>query len=189
LEAPTNQITWAGQSQPPIILSTINPVLIPSSPPALTIVSIGGYAVPANAGADPRVIDLLLPRQLPDPISVVVQASGVPVGTTVNLTVNPSAGVTSTPVVLTGTPESSSATLSISGVPRTGLSYLFVYTTFDVPQGAGAGNPPGPDHVASVHLEAAPGSTTQMTLLRDDGSTVDPSRLPAAFLERVGYRR
>ena len=189
VETPTDKFIWGGYSQPPIIPSTINPVLIPTSPPMLTIVSIGGYAVPAYSGVDPRVIDLLLPRQLADPLSVVVHASGVPVGTTVSLTVNPSTGVTSTPVALTGTLESSSATLSISGVSRSGLSYIFVYTTFDVAQGAGSGNPPGPDHVASVHLEAAPGGATQMTLLRDDGSAVDASRLPAAFLERVGYRR
>ena len=46
LEAPLNALIYTGSGTPPV-LSTINPAIVPSNPPLLTIVSIAGSPVPS----------------------------------------------------------------------------------------------------------------------------------------------
>jgi hypothetical protein len=185
LEAATDALSFTGSASPSAVLSTINPAILLATIPSLAIVSIGGYPVPSHAGQRFDTVDLLLPLQLPDPIDVVVSASNIPVGAQVNITFGTSNGGTVIPGTLTGTIGSSSATVQISGLNRAQLAYLYVSTTFDVPQNiAMLGPPSGPDHVAAVRATAAPGAATQYAFLRTDGSSIDSSRLPPAFLKQ-----
>jgi hypothetical protein len=133
MEAPTGSDSYTGSGTPPVI-ATINPDIVPTKPPSLQIVSVGGYTVPPNSGSSFTTIDLLLPNQLQDPIAVVVKATNVPVGSPVTINFNNSPSATFPPVNLSGTKASSTATLLVSGLNRTGVVYLFVSTTFNASQ-------------------------------------------------------
>lgn len=188
LEAPIDALSFTGYSTPPALISTVNPVLFATATPVFTIVSVGGFAVPAYAGNRKDAADIVLPSQLSDPINVVVQASNIPPGTPVDLIVGVGNGTT-TPGVLAGSFQSSSATATVSGLTRANgsLTYLYVQAVFSVSQGtggSGSANPPGPDQVAQVRVTAAPGVRPTYAFLRVNGTEIATTRLSQAFLEQ-----
>lgn len=189
VEAPIGALAFTGVSDPSAVLSPINPTVIPTSTTAgLTISSIGGFPVFSDAGVRPGTVDVVLPRGLSDPIPVVVQGRNIPVGTEVNLNPSGSSGATYSPGTLTGSFELSSATLQVSGLDRNSETHLFVFATFEVPQTAARLNPSGPDQVARVRIQAAPGQPSTMAFLRRDGSVIDPKKIPAALLKSLSYQ-
>ena len=100
------QIDFRGSAGPSATLSPINPTIVSSASPRLTIVSVGGYSVPSYSGSRFDTVDLLLPNQLTDPINVVVQAVDIPSGTQVQVGFpNGGATATSTTCILTGGPR------------------------------------------------------------------------------------
>jgi hypothetical protein len=183
IEAQPGQLLYTGSSTPSAVLSAINPSIIPTSTTAaLTIASIGGFPISSDAGVRPGTVDVVLPRGLSDPISVAVQGRKVPIGTQVNLNLSGSSGVTYTPGTLAGSIDLSTATLLVSGLNRSAETHLFVFVTFDVPQSAALLNPAGPNQVAKVQVQAAPGQPSTMAFLRRDGSEIDPTKIPKRFL-------
>ena len=130
LEAPLGQVSYTGLGTPPVI-STVNPVITPTRPPSITIVSIGGYPVPSYSGSSFSTIDLLLPTQLQDPIPVVIQGTNVPVGSPVAINFSGSPSATSTTANLAGTNATSTATVYVSSLNRSTVTFLFVSATFD----------------------------------------------------------
>jgi hypothetical protein len=187
LEAPSGALTFTGTASPPAGLFPINPTVVPSALPVLTFVSIGGFSVPSYAGQRFDTYDMLLPNQLTDPISVVVQANNIPVGTQVTVGfVNGSPNGTSTPGTLAGTFESSTATATISNLNRTAVTYLLATATFDPPMGATKFNPKGPNHVAKIRVVASPGGKPKFVFLRSNGTQVNQARVPKRFLEQLG---
>lgn len=188
LEAPSGSLTFTGSSNPPAGLFPINPTIVPTAAPSLTIVSIAGYPVPSYAGSRFDTYDLLLPNQLTDPINVVVRGNNIPVGTKVNIGfVNGSPQATSTPGTLSGTLASSSATLTIAGLNRTAVTYLLASATFNPPANLAAYNPKGPDQVAKVRVEAAPGVRPKFVFLRGNGTVIELARIPNEFLKQFGH--
>jgi len=177
LEAPLNALTYAGSGTAPV-RSTVNPLIVPSNPPVLNIISIGGYPVPSYSGSSFLTIDVLLPTQLQDPIPVVVQATNVPVGSPVSIAFSGSSGATSTTANLAGTNASSTATVYVSGVSRGGVSYLFVSTTFSASLISSNLNKANPSGISKIELAAAPGQKTKYRFLRDDGSEIGVARVP-----------
>ncbi len=175
-------LAFTGGSSPAAVLSNINPTIVSSAPPTLSILSVGGYPVPSYSGQRFDTVDLILPSQLPDPIHVVVTANNIPVGTQVGISFGTGNVGAVVPGTLSGSLESSTTTVQVSGLNRTALAYLFVSATFSVPQSAANANPAGADHVAQVRVEAAPGGAPKFVFLRADGSVVDVRLLPAAFL-------
>src|SRR5204863_4365125 len=142
LEAQVGQLLYTGSSTPAAVLSTVNPAIIPTSTTAsLTVASIGGFPVSSDAGVRPGTVDVVLPRGLTDPISVVVQGRNIPIGTAVNLNLSGSSGVTYTPGTLAGSLGLTTATLLVSGLNRSTETHLFVFATFDVPLSAALFNP------------------------------------------------
>jgi hypothetical protein len=187
LEAPDSSLVFTGSANPAAVLSPINPVIVSNTPPSLTIVSIGGYSVPSYSGSRFDTVDLLLPNQLTDPINIVVRGNNIPLGTQVEVrAVNGSGSATYTPGTLSGTLESSTATATASGLNRTGVTYLLATATFDPPQGAAVFNPKGPDQVAKVRVEAAPGAKPKYVFLRGNGTVIDVAKLPQTFLQQFG---
>lgn len=119
---PTGSITFA---QP-------NPVTVPNAP-TLRIVSIAGVAAPAaTLGSFSGVPDIVLPASQANPVSVVIEATNVPVGTVIQVTLIPSSGTRTTVQSgpLSGTQAASSATASVS--LGTGMSVLTAAATIDV---------------------------------------------------------
>jgi len=184
IEAQPGQLLYTGTATPPAVLSTINPEVVPTSTTAsLTITSIGGFPVFTDAGVRPGTVDVVLPRALTDPIAVAVQARNIPLGTEVNLNVTGSSGTTYTPETLAGAFELSTATLQVSGLDRSAETHLFVFATFDVPEGAGPFNPDGPDQVAQLRIQTTPGRPSTMAFLRRDGSEIDSRKVPPALIQ------
>ena len=172
LEAPLGSNNYSGGGTPPII-STINPILVPTNPPSLTIVSVGGYPVPSYSGSSFNTIDLMLPTQLQDPIPVVVQATNVPVGSPVSVAFSGSASATSTTANLSGTASSSSATVYVSGLTRSAVSYLFVSASFNASQVA-QNIGPASNRVSTIKVASGIGQKSTYRFLRRDGTEVDP---------------
>jgi hypothetical protein len=186
VEAPLEALNFTGGSIPAAVRSTINPAIVSSAPPNLTIVSVGGFPVPSYSGTRFDTVDLLLPNQLPDPISVVVQASNIPVSTPVKITFGTSTGASSTTGTLAGTLASSTATLSVSGLSRTAVTYLFVSTTFSVPSSAAIFNQEGPDRVADIRMNAELGAKPTLAFLRSDGTQIELGNVPETLRRYFG---
>lgn len=179
LEAPTAAMTYTGSGTPPVV-ATINPTIVPTNAPTLTIVSIGGYPVPSYSGGTSASIDLLLPTQLQDPIPVIIQGSNVPVGSPVTISFSGSTGATSTTANLAGTTASSTATVSISGISRNlgNVTYLFASATFNANLLGENLKPNLPSELRKIELAAAPGKKTTYRFLREDGSEINVGKLP-----------
>jgi hypothetical protein len=86
----------------------------------LTVTSLGGVPVSASPSGQVATPDAILSAQQNNPISVVVR-SNIPLNTQITLTVKPASGpaVSATGLNNTGTPSSSTATISIT-MPRGG---------------------------------------------------------------------
>jgi hypothetical protein len=187
IEAPDGQRNLTGTAQPAAVLSTINPIVLSSAAPLLTIASIGGFAVPSYAGSRFDTVDLLLPNQLSDPISIGVTANNIPVGTQVEVRpVKNSSNATFTPATLAGTFQNSTGTATITGLDRTAVTYLLATAVFDPPVSAAIFNPKGLNHVASVRVESVIGSKPTLIFLRGDGTQIEHTNLSRKFLEQFG---
>lgn len=189
-EAPAGSMSFSGSSSPAPILSTINPTIVATVAPDLRIVSVGGFLVPDSAGTRKDAADLVLPKQLSDPINVLVEASNIPVGSPVTVSFGTANQGTAPTVPLAGTLASSTATIGVSGLNRDKLAYLYVQVLFAPASGSGAaGSASG--EVAQVRITSAPGGTPQFAFLRRDGSVVPAHRLPPelrAWISRPSSR-
>jgi hypothetical protein len=184
-----NSINYTGASRPAAVLAPINPAIFPgSAAPTLSFISIGGVAINPGVGDQPGGVNVVLPHSLPDPVAVAVQATNIPVGTQVLLNTSGASGVSFSGGTLAGTLAQSTATLQVAGLTRTPNvpTTLFVFATFDVPPAAPAPNPPGPNQVARVRLQAAPGHATTMSFLRRDGTEIDRAQVPQSLLAYYG---
>jgi hypothetical protein len=97
--------------------------------PTLAISSVAGVAAPAVPTGN---ADINLPADTPNPVTIVLNTSGVPVGNTVKLTVTPAYGapIVVTSPALTGT--TASATTSVSVTLPSGPSVLSATTTYTI---------------------------------------------------------
>lgn len=183
----TDNLIFSGTSTPLATHAAINPIVVSSASPRLTISSVGGFSVPSNSGSRFDLLDLLLPTQLPDPVSVVVGAQNIPTGAQVQVGfVSGSPNATSSPCNLTGTFGSSSCTATISNLNRTGGTYLLATAIFDPPASLARFNQEGPNRVARVKLESVLGSTPKYVFLRSDDSLIDIKTLSKEFLMNFG---
>lgn len=186
LEAPAANRNITGTTQPAAVISEINPTIIASSLPRLSLTSVGGFAVPLYSGSRFDLVDILLPIQLTDPISVGVSAENVPVGTQVSVGFASSSGGTSVPCNLAGSFSSSSCTATISGLNRTAVTYLLATATFSPSGSLAQYNPMGPNHVAKIKLETAIAAKPKYSFIRSNGSVIDPKDISPAFLKEFG---
>ena len=187
LEAPSGGVIYSGSGTAPVV-APINPVIVPANPPSIAITSIGGYQAPSVTSASLRTVDLLLPTQLQDPITVIVQGSNVPAGSQVSLMFSGSAATASpATATLVGTTASSSATFSVSGLNRGAITVLFAVVTFN-PTLLGANlRQSGPDAVEKIELAAALGRPIQYRFLRKNGSEVSVTKLSPELKRIFGY--
>lgn len=187
LEAPAGSLSFIGTANPlPIISTTINPqIMIGSTTPSLAITSIGGFPVGYTAGR-PDVVDLILPNQLADPINVVVQAHNIPVGTTVNLNISGPSSGSVTPGTLSGTTASSSASIAVSGLSRTGATFIIAIADFSLPASLAQANRTGPNQIAKVRVIAKPYADSKLVFMRSDGTEIDLPSVPKTIQQQFG---
>jgi hypothetical protein len=170
----------------PILSTTINPQIVSdNATPSLSITSVGGFPVSYSAGR-PDMVDLMLPNQLADPLNVVVQANNIPVGTQVKLNVSGPSSGSFTPGTLSGTHGSSSTTIAVSGLSRTGATYMIAFADFTLAGNAANFNKKGPDKIAKVRIIAKAGAESRFVFLRQNGTEIELAKVPSRIREEFG---
>ncbi len=119
---------FAGTSVPAFTVGLPYNVPLPTNPPTIRVVSIAGIPVPTNPTGTFTVPDVVMNQ--PGPVTVSIQASNVPLGTTATLYIyslsDPDISVSST--ALSGTLALSTATASLTFYP--GYARGFVRATW-----------------------------------------------------------
>lgn len=136
--------------------------------PTLSITSVAGTNAPASPTGN---ADITLPTTTVNPVTVVFQTTGVPVGNNVKLTVTPAYGATVTAVspAITGTTTLGNASVPVS-LPS-GPSTLLAQTTYTITVAMGqalsmfAQN----EQVERVEIKAVPGKANQYFLVTVSG--------------------
>lgn len=147
--------------------------------PTLRIVSVAGVAAPAEPTGS---ADIVLPSDTPNPVTVVFETTGVPVGNTVKLTVTPAYGDRTSVVspALTGTTDQASASVSVD-LPE-GPSVLSAQTTYTIVASLGDAfsRYAQGERVEKIRLTANTAGESTITLITVSGKEfVLPGRLPA----------
>jgi len=169
---------YSGGVTPSVAMTAAPSAVFVANLPTIRIVTIGGSAVPANPVGES---DVVLPSSISNPVTVEFAATGVPLGSVVDLTVAPSTGVSISVSSngLAGSVADSTATASVN-LPQ-GPSVLYASVSF-----AAAGTPlvmfsPFTDgeKVARVELRSTLGSgSSSMRLTTESGRIID---VPAAL--------
>jgi hypothetical protein len=113
-----NYSGFTGATSPANIASLSFPhPIIPPNSPALRIASVGGVSAPASPnGSLQSVPDVIVPSSLPNPVTVALEGANIPVGTVIQVTLQPSNGTRTTvqSAPLAGTTAASTASASIN---------------------------------------------------------------------------
>jgi len=110
-----------------------NPVTLPNLP-ILNILSIGGVAAPATPkGSFYQQPDIVVPTSMSNPVTVNLQASNLPVGTVLQVTLTKESGERTTvnSTALAGTQASSTATASVL-LPTSGVAVISASVTLNL---------------------------------------------------------
>jgi hypothetical protein len=176
LEAET--ITRTAASNPVAATALPGNVFVAGAP-GLRIASVAGVAAPATPTG---TADVTLPATTANPVTVVFEANGVPLGNTVQLTVTPAFGprTTATSPALSGTTSAATASVSVS-LPS-GPSVLSAQTTFTVVAAVGdlLRNFAGNERVERVTLLATLGGPSKAKLTTVSGREYE---VPAEVLQ------
>ena len=180
-----NQISYGNSNNvPQPTLDVPGPLFLPGAP-ALKFVSVGGVAAPAAPSGN---MDVTLPSTTANPITVVFETSGVPVGSTISLRVIPSyaAVITAQSGPTTGTTTSATASASVT-IP-TGHNVFQATVSYTVVASVGdelsrfARN----EQVERVTLAATFGGQTTAKLITVSGKEYD---VPAEVLRLAAAAR
>ncbi len=172
IEALTNTATanFAG-----IVPSVDRPVavVLPNAP-SLTITSVAGVAAPTSPTGSFVNPDIVIPASTPNPMTIGLAASNIPLGTAVTVTVKPLNGTassaTSTP--LAGTLAASTATGSVT-IPTNQPSVISASATFTLAALPGAGPLVAQgEEVELVRVVATLGGPLQIAYITKSGREV-----------------
>jgi hypothetical protein len=146
-------------------------VTLPSTP-ALSIVSVGGFAAPASPTGSFATPDIVLPAGTPSPVTANVSAANVPPGSAVTITVKGlSGGDSSSSAVLSGTLGSSSASVSVT-IPTNEPFVLSASTSFPLASLGGGPVFVEGEEVERVRVTATVGGSTQIAYITRSGREV-----------------
>ena len=122
----TGQVTPVGVAYS----STPQPLFI-ATMPGIRVATVAGISVATNPNG---VNDVILPSSITNPVTIEFEATNVPIGSTVQLLITPNVGasVTTTSTALSGTFESSTATVDVD-LPQ-GSSTLLASVAFATSQ-------------------------------------------------------
>ncbi|MFN0119274.1 MAG: hypothetical protein ACKV2V_02110 [Blastocatellia bacterium] len=153
---------------------TFNPVTVPNAP-QLRIASVGGVNAPAApVGSFAAAPDITVPTSTANPVTVALQASNIPVGTVVSVTLTQENGDRSntSSTALTGTAQSSTATASVT-LPSTGISVITATATIDgLLAFGGAPQFINGERIARVEIGASFGGESRLTFITTSGKRV-----------------
>jgi len=171
LEADT--FSFGGTVSPNVFSTSAPLALFPSNLPSIRISNIGGSAVPAIPTGEN---DVILPSSIINPVTVEFAATNVPLGSTIELTVSPATGpsTTVTSAGLSGTVEDS--TDSVQATLPQGASVLLASVSFAVTNQTASLYAPftNGEMVARVELRSTMGSgSSSIRLTTKSGRIID----------------
>lgn len=142
--------------------------------PALQIASVGGIAPPATPTGSFDTPDVILPAATTNPVTVSITASQIPLGTTVDVTLIPFNGpsTTVTSAGLSGTEASSTTSVDVT-VPTDQPAVLSATATFTVL--ASAGHRPimvAGERVTAIRVAATYGGSSTVKYITASGKEV-----------------
>jgi hypothetical protein len=147
--------------------------------PSLVISSVGGVAVPAIPKGDTRTPDIQLPSNTQNPVSIVVAAANVPIGTTVTVKASSTIGstVNSASASLSGTDASSTtATVSLNLPAGSFPSLITVSTTYTAVASNGAPIYAEGERVDKIRVDTAMGGSSTLTYITASGREIPVKR-------------
>jgi hypothetical protein len=167
---------FSGSVTPNIVATSAPLPVFASNLPSIRITSVGGSSVPVNPIGEN---DVILPSSIVNPVTVLFAATDVPLGSTVELTISPVSGSSSTVVSpgLSGTVASSID--SVQATLPQGASILLASVSFAVTAQTGALYAPFTDGemVARVEIRSTMGGgSASIWLTTESGRVVE---LPA----------
>lgn len=174
-------ITRTASTNPGYAFAAPGTVFVPGLP-TLKITDVAGAPVPASPTGN---ADVSLPADIANPVTVGLAATGIPLGTTITLTVKPSRGQVSTTnsTALAGAVESSTATASVTLPP--GPSVLSATTSYTLTAAAGDALSmfAKGERVEKVELLAGINGTSTVTLVSVSGKRYTlPSPLVPSYI-------
>jgi len=164
---------FTGTAIPSTVVSSLPQSVFASNLPTIRITTVGGTAVPASPTGEN---DVILPTSIINPVTVEFAATGVPLGSTIELTVTPVTGAatTSTSTGLAGTEASSTA--SASATLPNGASVLLASVSFAVTTTTASLFTPftNGEMVARVELRSSlGGGPSRMILTMQSGNIIE----------------
>ncbi len=164
---------FSGSVTPNVATTSAPLPVFASNLPSIRITSVGGASVPANPIGEN---DVILPSSIVNPVTVAFAATDVPLGSTVELTISPISGSSTTVVSagLSGTPASS--TDSVQATLPLGASVLLASVSFAVTSQTASLYEPftNGEMVARVELRSTMGSgSSSIRLTTKSGRIID----------------
>jgi hypothetical protein len=168
-------------TSPGFTLGAPGAVFVPGLP-TLKITDIAGVAVPTSPTGN---ADVSLPADITNPVTVNLAASGIPLGTTITLTVTPArtAPGTATSTALAGTVENATASASVNLPP--GPSVLSATTSYTVTAAVGDALSmfAQGERVEKIELAAGINTPSMVTLITVSGKRFTmPSAVAANYI-------
>lgn len=161
-----NATNWSGYTDPGYSFSTPGKVLVPNNP-TLSIVGVAGQQVPANPTG---VGDITLAQGTTSAV-VQLQATNIPVGTTVTVYVVPAIGANRSSVLssaLEGSEALSTATATVT--LKEGNNVLLASATYTVTELVAMSLPKfGGEYVAKIRVDAEMDGASKVTYITASG--------------------
>lgn len=159
--SPTSIVKWSPSAVAPSVL------------PSLSISSLGGVNVPTIPKGDPKNPDIMFPAGVKNPITVVVTANNIPVGTTVTVRMLPSQGnsTASAAAALSGSEVLSTASVQLN-LPTAYPSLITVSATYQATASNGGPIYAGGERVDKIRVSANIGGESTVTYITESGKEI-----------------
>lgn len=154
-----------------------NPVTLANSP-TLRIDSVGGVSAPASPlGLINAPPDVVVPTSVSNPVAVVVNATNLPSGTTIQVQLTPESGApTSVNGTLSGSTSSSTTTVNMT-LPSGGISVIRATVTLDVLVALGKPTFINGERVAKVEIASTFGGASELVYITRSGRRISQREL------------
>lgn len=152
-----------------------NPVSL-TTVPQLRIASVAGVAAPSSPlGSFQGVPDVLVPAAQANPVSIVLEAANIPVGTVVQVTLTPGSGARTTvsSSALAGTEAASTATASLT-LPS-GMSVISATAICDLTLASASPMFIDGERVNRIEVAAVYGAASEVTYITQSGRRIRKS--------------
>jgi hypothetical protein len=169
-----------GLSSGAVISSTLpGAVMLPSTAPSLRIASVAGIATPSSPlGSFQGQPDIVVPSAQANPVPIALEASNLPLGSVVDVTLTPERGapatVQSSPLAGTEANSTASASISLSNMISVISAKLVINLNPLKPNSIGQRIPTiiNGERITRIEISAVYGGASQTTYITESGRRV-----------------